>query len=302
MAVGNLTPGVALDDRVGHFARLGRIQDLGDLAEIHHAFRRDISLRNADVLHKVNCQRIGGNIHLLDLLQQLIKRAGVFRRADQLIVNIERVAIGHLTELVGKILLEGRSVRHIAAADKGGGIMNGAVLDLIDRAERFGGDALQLRRGPARLRGAAHRIDYIAVVHHGRSHRVKREEQRDRGHGGRAADEVEGIHAPCVPVPALFMLAGGMVALAAQRQQSFVQQCVPHRDHSADDEKHLHEKAVGFGEVARLALAHDRARARADAADPRADRGADDRKLRDPFVQPRRHTAALCRLSLLRGA
>ena len=267
VVVRDLAPGIALDDGVGHLAGLGGVQQLRDRAEIHHALGRDIALRNADIFDKVDRQRIGGDIHLLDLLEQLVQRTGILRRADKLIVDIERVAIGHLPKLFGKVLLEGGRVRHIAAPHKGGRIVNGVLCDLIALAERLGRDALELGRSLACLRRAGDRVDHIAVVLHRCAQRVEGKEDRDRSHNRRAADKIERVDAPCAAAPAVRVRTGSMVALAAAHLQLLVQQRVPHREHPADDEKDLHQKAVGFGEVARLALAHHRAGARPDAAD-----------------------------------
>ena len=301
VVVGDLAPGVALDDGVGHLARLRRIQDLGDLAEVHHAVGRDVALRDADIFDKVDAQRIRRGVDLLDLLEQLVQRAGVLRRTDELIVDIERVAVGHLAELVGEVLLEGRRIRHIAAADESRRIMDGILCDLVGLAERLGRDALELGGRLACLCGTRDGVDHAAVILYGRSQRVEREKQRDRSHDRRAADKVERIHAPRLPAPAVLVLAGSVAALAAVCHHPFMQQRAPHREHPADDEKDLHQKAVGFREVARPALAHDRAGAWADAADARTERGKKQRHVLDPAAQPLRHAAAPARPSSRRG-
>lgn len=189
------------------------------------------------IFDKVDAQRIRRGVDLLDLLEQLVQRAGVLRRTDELIVDIERVAVGHLAELVGEVLLEGRRIRHIAAADESRRIMDGILCDLVGLAERLGRDALELGGRLACLRGTRDGVDHAAVILHGRSQRVEREKQRDRGHNSCAADKVERIHAPRLPAPAVLVLAGSVAALAAVCHHPFMQQRSPHREHPADDEE-----------------------------------------------------------------
>ena len=179
--------------------------------------------------------------------------------------------------------------------------MDGILCDLVGLAERLGRDALELGGRLACLRGAGDGVDHAAVILYGRSERVEREKQRDRGHNSCAADKVERIHAPRVPAPAVLVLAGSVAALAAVCHHPLMQQRAPHREHPADDEKDLHQKAVGFRKVARPALAHDRAGAWADAADARTERGKKQRHVLEPAAQPLRHAAAPARPSSRRG-
>ena len=176
----------------------------------------------ADIFHKVNCQRIGRNIYLLELLQQIVQRTGILRRADQFVVYIQRVAVGDLSQLVGQLLFKIRRFGDIAPADKGGGIMNSLVGNGIGLAKRFGRDALELGRNLLGGCRAADGIDHAAVVFHDRSQRKEREKQRDRAEHRCAADEIQRVET--ARMPAVLALAAGADVEAAQSLQSFVQQ------------------------------------------------------------------------------
>ena len=85
----DLTPGVAGDDGVDHLAGLGAVERLGNVAEVGDRPGGNVALADAHVLLKISGERIVRGVELLDLLEQVVQRALILGRADQLVADIE---------------------------------------------------------------------------------------------------------------------------------------------------------------------------------------------------------------------
>ena len=135
------------------------------MTEIHDALGGDIAFRNADVFHEVDGKRILGNVDLLELVKKVVQRAFILGGADQLVVDIERIAIGNKTDLVGKVLLKLRLVRQFAAADKRGAVMNEAGCGSVAAVPQgLSRNARDLLGGAFGNEGIADRVDVRTVI------------------------------------------------------------------------------------------------------------------------------------------
>ncbi|MBD9116981.1 MAG: hypothetical protein EGQ11_00165 [Sutterella sp.] len=89
----NLAPNVARLHRIDLLALLRVVEELGDVAEVHHILFFDIFVPDLDLLLEIAVDGVRGDVAVLDLLQQLLERTGEGRRSGQLAVDIEGVPL-----------------------------------------------------------------------------------------------------------------------------------------------------------------------------------------------------------------
>ena len=249
MAVGDAAPGVALDDRVGHLTLLRGVEDLGDLAEVHDAFGRDVALDDADVLDKVNGQRILGDIALLELVEQALQRALILRRADQLAVDIEGVALCDKAHLVGQLLLQLGAVHDRAALDQAARVLNGAVGERKRFAQRLRGDVRDARRDALRLKLARHGVERLSLVNDGGAEGIARDKNSCRRDHQRRTAEGKRVILLSAPFCGAGRSAGAADMAAPRKTQLLASQRAPVGRKAAQQKQQLARHAVGLREI-----------------------------------------------------
>ena len=255
----DLGPGVAADDGVGLLIHLRAVDDLGDVAEIHQTVGGDVALADAHVLDEVDGQRVLRGADLGDLVQQRLDGALILRGAHELVVDIERVAVGDESDLVGQLLFEIPDLAQLAAADEAAGVLDRILVKGVGPAQRVGGQLLHARRDELRLGGVADDLQRLALVAHGGAGGVEREERGDGGEHQRHSHESQRAQT------VLMRRARGhrrveAEPVAAATDEALLRQRLPHREQPWDQQEELHDAPVRLRKAARVVLAQQRFR------------------------------------------
>jgi len=177
-------------DGVRHLALLRLVEDLGDIAQIHHVGRLHVLLPDVHLLHEVGVHRVRCLVAQLQLLQKILQRAGTGGGDHLFSVHVQHVGVFHLAQRVAQRLLELLPVEKLPPGEHACGhgqlrCVHGVVLV----AGGLAGDRLQrvhrLRHRPPGGGDAQH----LPVVGDLRSQRVQGQHRGSRRDGHGTAEE-----------------------------------------------------------------------------------------------------------------
>ena len=255
VVLGDLGPGVALDDGVGDLLLLGAVQSLGQVAQIHDLVGGDQLLLDLHILGKGAGDGVLIRRGAPELTEQFIQRPLIGRGADQLAVYIQAVRGSDHTQFLRQVLLQSGLVHHLLAGDQTVGKLQQGIVDGIGLTQGPGGDLLQI--GADLLRGGLgiHHGHHLAVVADSGAKGIEGEEQHHCGHAAGTAQK----HGRMEPVrihPAAHAVHALMDALAAG-QGPFAQQPRRHGHQTPEKQQQRQQRPVGLRETLGSLLPHN---------------------------------------------
>ena len=175
--------GVALAHGVGHGAFFGGVELFSNVAQIHHQAGRHVFLPDLDFFHEIALDGLAGVVPRLQLLQQLLQRALIFRGRHRLVIHIQHIAVGHLSDLAGELLLQ-RLLGLDLAAGHDVGVLGekGGVHLVAVVAQGLAGHLRNVLGGQPHGASRVHGAEIDAVVAYGYAHGVKAQHHGDGGH------------------------------------------------------------------------------------------------------------------------
>ena len=179
VVLGNEGPHIAALNGIGHLARLGGVEFLGDIAQIHNKGLIHVLLLYLHVFHEVAVHGAVGDVALFQLLQQLLDGAGEGGGRHRLPLHIQHIGIIHQPQLLGEVLLQCvGALQLLPGHDAGADLQLGAVDAVIGIGQCLPGDLLQLIHCRRNTAGAVDRSQLHAVIAgggadgiHGQAHR-----------------------------------------------------------------------------------------------------------------------------------
>ena len=275
MVLRDLRPGVALFHGVGDFLVLGAVKELGQIPQVHDLLRGVVARLDLHLLPEVAGDGALAADAVLELLLQLLQRALVGGGADELIVHVEAVAVGHEADLVGELLLQGALIHQLTAGQDGGGVADHALGDGIGPAQGLAGAALQVAGGVPCHPGGADLCQLLAVVAHHGAQGEEGEEAHHQDQRCGAPQEVEGMGPPVLHGMAA---AAAGDAAAAVEELPLPEAAPQHGQHPPEEKQDLHRQTVGLRETPCLLLPPDAAQAAADMGHPLRDAAGEGRR------------------------
>ena len=179
VVLGNEGPHIAALNGIGHLTRLGGVELLGYIAQIHNKGLIHVLLLHLHVFHEVAVHGAVGDVALFQLLQQLLDGAGEGGGRHRLPLHIQHIGIIHQPQLLGEVLLQCvGALQLLPGHDAGADLQLGAVDAVIGVGQRLPGDLLQLIHCRRDAVSAANRPQLHAVIAgggadgiHGQAHR-----------------------------------------------------------------------------------------------------------------------------------
>ena len=169
---------------VGHGALLGGVKLFGNIAQVHHQVGGHILLTNVHILHEIALHGLVGDIAGFQLLQQLLHGALILRGCHRLVIHIQHIAVGHLSQLPGELCLKLLLGLHGAAGhDAGLSGQQGGVYGVAVVAKGLAGNVLNIRCRLAHDPAGGHGAQIHAVIAYRYADGVQTQGHGDGGHG-----------------------------------------------------------------------------------------------------------------------
>ena len=236
------------------------------MTQVHQIRLVHIALTNLNLFNKVAFHGAGGAVTLLQLTQHFFQRTGKGGGGDQLIVHIQRVAVFHQTQLVGKCIAQlVRSADLRAGNNAGFEFQQLGVHSVAFVAQRFAGDLLHLRDGQQSGIVAAYRAQLLTVITGGDAQRVQRQQHGHRGHAQCANQKNSGMHVHVLKEGTA--LAAGVDRALAAAQNTLAEEAAHARHAAPQKQNQLADPAFRFGNAMLTTVADQRLNVLFGAAD-----------------------------------
>ena len=187
---GDAVIAVAGGDGVCHLALLRLVELFSDVAQVHHIGGLHILLPDLHVLHEIGVDGIRRLIAQLQLLQQILQRAGTGGSHDLLPVHIQHIGVFHLTQRAAQLLLELIVGQQFPAG------IDACLHRQLRRVHGIGavagglaGDVLQLRHHLLRCMAGGDHAQRLPVIADLGAQGVQRQHRGGGGNDHRAAQE-----------------------------------------------------------------------------------------------------------------
>lgn len=238
---------VAGGDGVRHLALLRLVEDLGDVAQVHHVGRLHVLLTDVHVLHEVGVHRVRRLIAQLQLLQQVLQRAGAGGGHHLFAVHIQDIGVIHHAEGVAQCLFKLVVGDQLAAGENAcfGGEQR-RIHGVAAVAGGRAGDILQLRHHL--FGGAAGGDDakVLTVIGHLSAQGVQGQNGGRGGDGHGAAQECHRVQMHLLKKVAAFAAHPGQCL--APVGEALAYGGGPALQAAAEEEEQLGCAVFGFGE------------------------------------------------------